>query len=139
MAAVKWLLAGGTGSEAYSAQWRITMVDPSYRHGYGEIAAARLLGPDDRAWLAFVENTLGFPAWMLPAVFRAVNFEAWRRANDPIITVRAHARRLAGRMAWLSPAREGNSVLAVAPDVSKSFLTSAAGPVTEFSALACIL
>ncbi len=73
------------------------MLDPSHRPGYNEIAAVCSLSRNDPAWLSLMGKTLNLPAWMLPAVVRAVNQGAWRLANDPITSVRQHAIRVARR------------------------------------------
>jgi hypothetical protein len=74
------------------------MLDPSKRPGYLEIEAARKFAPEDPAWLSLTKDLLGLPEWMVPAVQRAVGNGSWRRANDPVMTVRQQAERQARRM-----------------------------------------
>ena len=66
--------------------------------GYRELTAARNTGLDSDGWAALMKDLLRLPAWMLPAVQRAVSRGSWRYASDPIGCVRENAKREAARM-----------------------------------------
>ncbi|MGA2716283.1 MAG: hypothetical protein ABSG41_24570 [Bryobacteraceae bacterium] len=74
------------------------MIEEHLRPGYAELAAADNFQQDDGTWFSLMRNVLQLPAWMLPAVQRAVRRGYWRQANDPIKCVRENAEREARRM-----------------------------------------
>jgi len=67
-------------------------------HGYAALEAASEGKLDSGGWHALMKDLLHLPESMLPAVKWALKQGAWRRANDPIRSVRENAEREAGRM-----------------------------------------
>ena len=74
------------------------MIEARLRPGYSALVAARMLAPDNEAWLPILRDVLRLPAWMLPAVQRTVIRGRWRNANDPLKSIRLCARLEAERM-----------------------------------------
>ena len=73
------------------------MIEARLRDGYTALVNARTLPPNDKAWLPLIRD-VQLPAWMLPAVQRAVRKGSWRNAKDPLSCVRKSAEREAKRM-----------------------------------------
>jgi hypothetical protein len=74
------------------------MIDAHSRPGYTSLEAADKLQQNDGVWFSLMRDVLQLPAWMLPAVQRAVSKGHWRRASDPRRSVRENAEREATRM-----------------------------------------
>ena len=74
------------------------MIEEHLRPGYPALEAADNFQQNDGTWFSLLRDVLQLPAWMLPAVQRAVRRRTWRQANDPIRCVRENAEREAGRM-----------------------------------------
>ena len=65
---------------------------------YTALAAASEGKLDSGGWHALMKDVLHLSESMLPAVKWALKQGAWRRANDPIRSIRENAEREAGRM-----------------------------------------
>ena len=74
------------------------MIEAPLRPGYTSLEAADKSQQDDGVWFSLMRDVLQLPAWMLPAVQRAVSKGHWRRSNDPRRCVRENTEREALRM-----------------------------------------
>jgi hypothetical protein len=73
------------------------MKPPHLRRGYTTLMAAYDAGLSPTEWLSLTLGLLQLPGWMVPAVRLAVQKGVWRRANDPVKSVRENAEREAVR------------------------------------------
>ena len=69
------------------------MIEARLRPGYAALAAVCKLARDSDGWAALMKDVLHLPMSMLPAVERAVRNGSWRRAIDPIASVKANVER----------------------------------------------
>jgi hypothetical protein len=75
---------------------RLRILDPR-RPGYAETAAASVLPLDSELWPAYM-RVAEVPLWALQAVQATVRQNVWKRAGDPLKTIREAGLRKAERM-----------------------------------------
>jgi hypothetical protein len=75
----------------------IPILDP-LRPGYADAEAASILPLDSALWKTYVRDVVGMPVWTIPAVQIAVRMRAWKRAGDPLKSIREASSRAVRRM-----------------------------------------